>query len=159
MDSFINIDGWRSSIRFSSAHVIPEYEKCGRLHGHSYAIHAKLYGEKDDKGIIADFSFIKQQLKNIACYLDHHILIPGKSPSIQVKEENDQITLNSLGKTYMFPTQDCIILPLTSTSAENLASYVLDEFLKSIQHTTNLSKVEIGIDEGYGQGAFISTTL
>ncbi|RLF42165.1 MAG: 6-pyruvoyl tetrahydropterin synthase family protein, partial [Thermoplasmata archaeon] len=44
MMSYIEIDGWRANIRFSSAHIIPEYDKCGRLHGHTYAIHAKIYG-------------------------------------------------------------------------------------------------------------------
>ena len=56
MESYISIDGWKANIRFSSAHVIPEYEKCGRLHGHTYAVHVKIYGETDEKGIIIDFS-------------------------------------------------------------------------------------------------------
>ncbi|HHH77810.1 MAG TPA: 6-pyruvoyl tetrahydropterin synthase family protein, partial [Thermoplasmatales archaeon] len=33
----VKVDGWRSHIVFSSAHFIPDYERCGRLHGHSYA--------------------------------------------------------------------------------------------------------------------------
>ena len=159
MDSYIRIDGWRANIRFSSAHVIPEYEKCGRLHGHTYAIHARLYGPRDEKGIIVDFTIIKHHLKEIADYLDHRILIPGESPSITIKDVNNQITLNSLGKTYMFPKQDCIILPLTSTSAENLASYILKTILEKMEDQTQLSKIEIGVDEGYGQGAFISKSI
>lgn len=159
MESYIRIDGWKANIRFSSAHVIPEYEKCGRLHGHSYAIHTKLYGLKDEKGIIVDFSLIKHHLKAIADCLDHYILIPGKSPSISLIEKNNQITLNSLKKTYVFPKQDCIILPLSSTSAENLAYYILEELLKKMHNETNLTKIEVGVDEGYGQGAFISKEL
>ena len=159
MDSYIRIDGWKANIRFSSAHVIPEYEKCGRLHGHSYAIHAKLYGEKDEKGIIVDFSIIKHHLKMIADHLDHYILIPGNSQSISITDENNQITLNSLDKIYVFPKIDCIILPLSSTSAENLAHYVLDELLKKMENEIHLRKIEVGVDEGYGQGAFISKEL
>ena len=159
MESYIRIDGWRANIRFSSAHVIPEYEKCGRLHGHTYAIHASLYGPRDKKGIIVDFTIIKHHLKEIADYLDHRILIPGESPSITIKDVNNQITLNSLGKTYVFPKQDCIILPLSSTSAENLASYILETILEKMEHQNQLSKIEIGVDEGYGQGAFISKSI
>ena len=159
MESYIRIDGWKANIRFSSAHVIPEYEKCGRLHGHSYAIHAKLYGEKDEKGIIVDFSIIKHHLKMIAEFLDHYILIPGDSKSISITDEKNQITLNSLDKIYVFPKTDCIILPLSSTSAENLACYILDELLKKMKNEIHLTKIEVGVDEGYGQGAFISKEL
>ena len=162
MDSYIKIDGWRSNIRFSSAHVIPEYEKCGRLHGHTYAIHARLFGTRDEKGIILDFTIIKHILKDLADQLDHHILIPGDSPSISIKDINNQLTLNSLGKTYVFPKQDCIILPLSSTSAENLASYILETIIqkmKKMNENIPLSKIEIGVDEGYGQGAFISKSF
>ena len=59
MNSYIYIDGWKSNIRFSSAHIIPEYEKCGQLHGHTYAVHIKVAGEPDKKGIIMDFSLLK----------------------------------------------------------------------------------------------------
>ncbi|RLF38168.1 MAG: 6-pyruvoyl tetrahydropterin synthase family protein, partial [Thermoplasmata archaeon] len=55
MIGYIRIDGWKAGIKFSAAHIIPEYEKCGRLHGHSYAIHAKVYGNPNEKGIIMDF--------------------------------------------------------------------------------------------------------
>ena len=157
--AYIKIDGWRTNIRFSSAHVIPEYEKCGRLHGHSYAIHAKLYGKQDEKGIIIDFSQIKKELKMIADELDHRILIPGNSASLTLKDEHDQITLDSMGKKYILPKQDCIILPLTSTSAENLSAYILEKILPKIKNEKSLTKIEIGVDEGYGQGAFTSKEL
>ena len=80
------MDGWRSNIRFSSAHIIHEYEKCGRLHGHTYAIHAKIYGEPDSKGIILDFSILKEKLREIADELDHKVLIPEKSTVADIKK-------------------------------------------------------------------------
>lgn len=159
MKSYIRVDGWKANIRFSSAHVIPEYEKCGRLHGHSYAINAKIYGKKDEKGIILDFSHIKKILKDIADSLDHMILIPGKSKSIKIEEKDDQITIHSLDKKYMFPKIDCKILPISSTSAENLACYVLDELFAQIREENRINEIEIGVDEGFGQGAFVSKSF
>ena len=84
MDSYLEIDGWRSNIRFSSAHIIPEYEKCGRLHGHTYAVHVKIGGKLDSKGIIMDFSLLKDALKKIVNELDHRILIPAKSNAAKI---------------------------------------------------------------------------
>ncbi len=156
MSSYIEVDGWKSNIRFSSAHIIPEYEKCGRLHGHTYAVHIKISGEPDKNGIILDFSILKNILRKITYELDHKVLIPEKSKSIKIVKEKKTVKITSLGKNYMFPLSDCIFLPISSTSAENLASYILDKILKKISFPDNVDGIEIGVDEGYGQGARIS---
>ena len=159
MDGIIVIDGWKAKIRFSAAHVIPEYEKCGRLHGHSYAVHARLFGSLDEKGIIIDFSIAKQILKDISDTFDHKVIIPNKSTVVSTKKDHQSIELQSLGKKYVFPEIDCVLLPISSSSAEHLAEYVLHQFLEKLGTDHNLTKIEIGIDEGYGQGAWISKTI
>jgi 6-pyruvoyltetrahydropterin/6-carboxytetrahydropterin synthase len=144
MNSYITIDGWNSNICFSSAHIIHEYEKCGRLHGHTYAIHAKISGDADNNGIIIDFSILKNILREIANYLDHKILI---------------VKITALGKTYVFPSSDCVFLPIASTSAENIAKYILDYVVENLDIPSSIKCVEIGVDEGYGQGARISKKI
>jgi len=156
MSIYIEIDGWKSNISFSSAHIIPEYEKCGRLHGHTYAVHAKISGEPDNKGIIIDFSLLKNMLRKIAGDLDHKVLIPEKSKAIKIIKEKKNVKINSQDNSYVFPLSDCIFLPIGSTSAENLAGYILDKILKKISLPSNVDGIEIGVDEGYGQGARIS---
>jgi 6-pyruvoyltetrahydropterin/6-carboxytetrahydropterin synthase len=159
MESYITIDGWKSNIRFSSAHIIPEYEKCGRLHGHSYAVHIKIVGEPDNKGIIVDFTLLKRTLKEIADKLDHKILIPEKNNIAKIEKQRESVKIVSLNKEYVFPIEDCIFLPISSTSAENLAEYVLDLFLKKIKLPKKVKSIEIGVDEGYGQGAKVTKNL
>ena len=156
MSSYIEIDGWKSNIRFSSAHIIPEYEKCGRLHGHSYAVHVKMSGKPDDKGIIIDFSLLKNVLRQIVSTLDHKVLVPNKSKAIKTIKEKKSVKVSSNGKNYVFPLSDCIFLPIDSTSAENLAAYILDKILEKISLPNHIDGIEIGVDEGYGQGARIS---
>jgi len=159
MSSYITIDGWKSNIQFSSAHIIPEYEKCGRLHGHTYAIHAKIHGKPDKKGIIMDFSLLKDTLKKIANELDHKILIPKKSEVVKIEKEGDQVKITSLKKYYVFPLIDCVFLPIDSTSAENLAKYILGKMLDELSSQKQVECIEIGVDEGYGQGAWVSKNL
>jgi len=156
MSSYIYIDGWKSNIRFSSAHIIPEYEKCGRLHGHTYAIHVKISGEFDKNGIIMDFSQLKDILKKIADELDHKILIPEKSTSVKIEKESKSVKISVLEKNYVFPLDDCFFVPIISTTAENLASYILEKIQKKIAIPDNIESIEIGVDEGYGQGARVS---
>ncbi len=156
MSSYIEIDGWKSNIRFSSAHIIPEYEKCDRLHGHSYAVHVKISGEPDKKGIIIDFSLVKNVLRQIVSDLDHKILIPEKSKATKIVKEKKSVKVSSNGSNYVFPLGDCIFLPIDSTSAENLAGYILNKILEKISLPKHVDGIEIGVDEGYGQGARIS---
>jgi len=156
MDSYIIIDGWRANIRFSSAHIIHEYEKCGRLHGHSYAVNLKISGKLDSKGIIIDFALVKETIRKIVDELDHKILIPEKSKIATIKKGKGSAKITSLGKTYILPIQDCIFLPIASTSAENLSKYILEKFISSIDLPSTIDFIEIGVDEGFGQGARIS---
>jgi 6-pyruvoyltetrahydropterin/6-carboxytetrahydropterin synthase len=159
MDSYITIDGWKSNIKFSSAHIIPEYEKCGRLHGHSYAVHIKLYGKPDDNGIIMDFSRVKDVLLKIVNELDHKVIIPEKNNTVKIERKSDNVRVTLLGKKYVFPLSDCIFLPIRSTSAENLASYISDRFVENISLPKRIEYIEIGVDEGFGQGARISRKM
>lgn len=156
MSSYITIDGWRSNIRFSCAHIIHEYEKCGRLHGHTYAIHVKITGKKDKKGIILDFSQLKNTLRDIANELDHHLLIPKKSKIAKITKRDENVELIALEKEFIVPLEDCVFLPIESTSAENLAEFVLEELLRRIKFPNTIENVEIGVDEGYGQGAKVN---
>jgi 6-pyruvoyltetrahydropterin/6-carboxytetrahydropterin synthase len=157
--NYVYIDGWKSNIRFSAAHVIPEYEKCGRLHGHTYAAHVKVFGEPDEKGIIIDFTILKDNLKIIIEDLDHKILIPEKSSCVSIKKNKDLIEFETLGKKYILPFEDCFLLPLNSSTVENIAGFVLNELLKKVDFPDRISKIEIGVDEGFGQGARVVKKL
>jgi 6-pyruvoyltetrahydropterin/6-carboxytetrahydropterin synthase len=148
----IKIDGWRTHIVFSSAHFIPDYARCGRLHGHSYAIHATVDGGVDETGIIIDFGRLKDAMKKIADGIDHKIIIPEKG-NIKISRSGGEVEVVFGRKRYVFPEEDCILLPIKSSSAENLARYVLDRLIEEIKLPDNVNYIEIGIDEGFGQGA------
>lgn len=159
MNQFINIEGWRSDIRFSSAHIIHEYDKCGRLHGHTYAVNVKIFGKPDEKGIIVDFSMLKDTLRKIISTLDHRILIPEKSSILKIEKYDENVKISALGKTYEIPLVDCVFLPIKSTSAENLTAYILEKVFEDIDFPNTIKSVEIGVDEGFGQGARIEKEL
>ncbi len=152
MSTSVEIDGWKSDIRFSSSHLLSDHKKCRFLHGHTYAIHSHVYGEKDEQGFIVDFSLLKSALREIADKLDHRALIPEKNESVAVAKK--EIRINVDGKNYVFPREDCILLPIKSATAENLAEYILERLLKKMDLPKNVKKIDIGVDEGFGQGAW-----
>jgi 6-pyruvoyltetrahydropterin/6-carboxytetrahydropterin synthase len=159
----LRIDGWRKGVRFSSAHITPEHKKCGRLHGHTYAIHLRLQGKQDEWGMVLDFGVITDQLKEIGDEMDHLMLVPTKSNhysnlKVTKKDVKFRVTDPYTGepKEFSFPRQDCFLVPMPSTTAEDLAKYVYLEFMKRTKFTTDMAFVEVGVDEGYGKGAWYS---
>jgi 6-pyruvoyltetrahydropterin/6-carboxytetrahydropterin synthase len=159
----LKIDGWRKGLRFSSAHITPEHKKCGRLHGHTYALHLRMRGKQDDFGIVLDFGIITDTLKAIGDEIDHLVLVPTESnhySDLKVTKASVKFRVidpyTGEPKEFSFPRQDCALLPIPSTTAEDLAKYVYREFMKRTKFTTETAFVEVGVDEGYGKGAWFA---
>jgi 6-pyruvoyltetrahydropterin/6-carboxytetrahydropterin synthase len=156
----IRVDGWRSGIRFDAAHVIPHHPKCGRLHGHTYALHAEVHGDLDPQtGFVLDFGTVKQALRDIADRLDHHVLVQAKSPHFSITERADNVAFNIGEKHYVLPRVDALLLPIEATTAENLAEYVADELVRTVDFPDTATRIDVGLDESYGKGAWATRNL
>ena len=153
----LEIDGWSSKITFSATHIIPGHYKCGRLHGHDYAINATIEGTIGPEGVIMDFISVKEFLRKVAAELDHKVLIPLKDKA--VTSDGDSIVYSPSGKNYRFPKEDCALLDVGVASAEELANFVLQRVKDKVHFPENVERIEIGVDEGEGQGAWIGCDL
>lgn len=149
----LKVDGWDKSITFSASHILPGHERCGRIHGHNYAIHLRIEGEPREKGVVYDFVPIKTKLRELAERFDHRILIGRESKNVTVKEE--EILFEIEGDRYAFPRKDAVLLELKRTTAENLAKHILEKVLEEMEFPENIKAVEIGVDESHGQGAWV----
>jgi 6-pyruvoyltetrahydropterin/6-carboxytetrahydropterin synthase len=149
----IQVDGWRSGIRFDAAHIIPGHPKCGHLHGHTYALGARLEGEVAERGFITDFGVVKDALRDLADHLDHRVLVQEQGPEVEVEERGDQVEWQVGKKSYTLPAEDVRLLPVEYTSAEELAGYALDQVLDDADLPDHVEALEVGVDETYGKGA------
>ncbi len=147
----IRLDGWKLNLTFAAAHFIADYSKCSRLHGHSYAISVIVKG-KAINGIVMDFVELKNRIRSIAEELDHKVLIPTKG-DLKINVKDNEIEVIHKEKRFVFPKEDCAFIPVQSSSAENLASYILQKLVE-LSFPENVEEVGVGIDEGYGQGAW-----
>ena len=147
----IRLDGWKLNLTFAAAHFIADYSKCSRLHGHSYAISVVVKGEAVN-GVVMDFVELKNRIRSITEELDHRILIPTKG-DLKINVKDDEVEVIHKGKRFVFPKEDCAFIPVESSSAENLASYILQKLVE-LSFPENVEEVGVGIDEGYGQGAW-----
>ena len=147
----IRLDGWKLNLTFAAAHFIADYSKCSRLHGHSYAISVIVKG-KAINGIVMDFVELKNRIRSIAEELDHKVLIPTKG-DLKINVKDNEVEVIHKEKRFVFPKEDCAFIPIQSSSAENLASYILQKLVE-LSFPENVEEVGVGIDEGYGQGAW-----
>jgi 6-pyruvoyltetrahydropterin/6-carboxytetrahydropterin synthase len=152
---YLMLNGWDTNVKFSSCHFIPGHERCGCLHGHVYAISAKIHGEPNVDGIILDFIKLKAMLRELAEELDHRLILPGNSRHLSIQMNDDQVEVTSPDKFYSFPATDVVILDIESSSAEALAAYMLTRVAADFDMPGNVTRIEIGVDEGRGQGAWV----
>lgn len=151
----LEINGWDAHIGFSAAHILPAHDKCSRLHGHNYAVHARIEGTEDEQGFVFDFIPLKAILRNITEELDHKIILPSSSNN----GGEDRVELTVKGKSYVFPREDCLFLDIERTTAEELAAYILRCLLDELKVPENVNSIEIGVDESRGQGAWVKKEL
>ncbi|MGA1819853.1 MAG: 6-pyruvoyl trahydropterin synthase family protein [Thermoplasmatota archaeon] len=161
MEHHLQIDGWRSNIRFSSCHMLLRHDKCSRLHGHSYAVHLKVAGDLDENHMLADFGEMKKALRAMVEELDHKTLIPTMNPDIIISEdrERESITVDMMGKVYTFPACDTIKVPVPATTVEELSIYLLDRFMDMVALPGGVREISLGVDEGWGQGAWSTRSI
>lgn len=151
----LEIDGWEARIGFSAAHILPEHDKCGRIHGHNYAVHARLEGYPGKQGFVLDFIPLKEALRRVADRMDHKIIIPAH----YVDEQGEELEIKFDDKRYVFPREDVLLLDITRSTAEELAGYILKKILEELELPDSVVAVEIGVDESRGQGAWVKKKL
>ncbi len=150
------LDGIHANLRFSAAHMIPEHESCGFIHGHSYIIDVTVDGERSGKfGFVADFKEVKKIVRELCKYLDHKLLIPLNNKYITFKSiDEDDVKFTIEDKNYSLPVDDCVLLDLSSTTAEELAEYFTLKLFNELKNNgAVLNFVEVCVNEGIGQGA------
>ena len=155
----LKLNGWDLSITFAAAHFIPGHHKCARLHGHVYAIHCEIEGDEGDDHMVMDFTVIKRFLRDIADTLDHHVLVPNSEGEAKVEMKGDSVEVTVGDKFYVFPAEDCAIIDVPTTSAEELSRFILKWLIDEVEFPKSVRSVSIGVDEGKGQGAWCTREL
>ena len=112
---------------FSAAHFVVGADYCESLHGHNYTVEAVVTGPLDANGMVLDFRDMKKQVVNVCARLDHKVLLPQDSETISIGDTDISYDVNVGGKRYVFPREDCIVLPFRATTAELIAEYIAGE--------------------------------
>ena len=112
---------------FSAAHFVVGVDYCESLHGHNYTVEAVVTGPLDANGMVLDFRDVKKQAANVCARLDHRVLLPADSKVIKIDDADISYDVKVAGKRYVFPKEDCIVLPFPATTTELIAEYIAGE--------------------------------
>ena len=144
----------KEQLVFSSAHFNTfAGDICECLHGHNYGLRAEVEGSLDENRYVIDFIAFRDALSELVKQLDHHMLLPTMHPMIQVDEQIDEVTVRFRKKRWVFPREDCMLLPIANTTAEEIAWWIATQLKKKLysQIGPRLSMLEVGVDENHGQ--------
>lgn len=125
----------KNKIEFDTAHYLSGYVgKCANIHGHRYKLivsicSEELQSEGHSRGMVEDFSKIKEVLKEVETFFDHKLLIEDNADGRQAAE-----ALKSLPNGF-----DIVMTPFRPT-CEEMSRYIFN-MLKS--KGLNVSEVEL----------------
>ncbi|RMF42433.1 MAG: 6-pyruvoyl tetrahydropterin synthase family protein [Planctomycetota bacterium] len=144
----------KQQLVFSAAHFITfDGNICERLHGHNYGVRAEVCGTLDENRYVIDFIAFRDALADIVGRLDHHVLLPRSHPAIRVTEQEREVTAVFEDRRWIFPREDCIILPVINTTAEEIAQWIARQLRGALRPRVGdaLNWLEVGVDENNGQ--------
>jgi len=144
----------KESLVFSAAHFITFAENiCERLHGHNYGVEVEVMGRLDENHYVVDFVALRDRLQEMVARLDHHVLLPTEHAQIKVRVEGTEVEATFEDRRWVFPLDDCVLLPVANTTAELLAAYLGRELWTWLgQHSADrIHGLRVAVDENHGQ--------
>ncbi|MSR30424.1 MAG: 6-pyruvoyl tetrahydropterin synthase family protein [Gemmataceae bacterium] len=141
---------------FSSGHFITyEGNQCERLHGHNYRTAVEVEGPLDPNHYVFDFIALKRRTQEITADLDHRMMLPRNNSVISVQEKGNRVEVRYKEKEWIFPLEDCVILPIENTTAEQLARYIAGRLADALwsQHQYRPEYLRVEVEECLGQSA------
>ena len=144
----------KEQLVFSAAHFITfAGDVCECLHGHNYGVKAEVEGPLDENQYVVDFIAFRDTLDGIVRRLDHHVLLPTAHPLIKVQADEREVLTTFADKRWIFPREDCVLLPIVNTTAEKIAWWIAGELKAAMRPKvgTALRTLEIAVDENNGQ--------
>lgn len=149
----------KEPFKFSCSHfTILSASQAERLHGHNYQMRVDLdLTDVDPKlGMAFDFNQIKPKIRMLCDELDERILLPENSPYLKMTTDGSQVQVRFGHKTYSFPEEDCLRLPVANITTEELSRYICRRLATAIAEVPQWRALRVNIEETRGQSVTFS---
>lgn len=149
----------KDSFTFCAAHFITyARDICEPLHGHNYRVAVTADGPLDENGYVLDFVATRDALVAITRELDHRMLLPTGHAMIRVEETEGplggaEVVATFRDRRWVFPREDCVLLPVTNTTAELIARWIGERLLADLAERGEPApgRLVVEVDECDGQ--------
>ena len=75
-------------------------------------------GPLDENRYVVDFIALRDAVLRHTNAWDHHVLLPRDHAAIKVESVGSEVVSTFENRRWVFPAEDCIILPVVNTTAE-----------------------------------------
>lgn len=151
---------------FCAGHYITyDGTECERLHGHNYRVAVELDALLDPNHYVFDFIALKDRTRELINELDHRMLLAVRNPILRVDADDVRVRVRYVqgtrSKEWIFPVEDCVLLPIENTTAERLAKYLADRLTDVLlrQHGFTPTRIRVDVDESFGQTGTYERTV
>lgn len=144
----------KETMIFSAAHFITFGDDiCESLHGHNYGVKVEIEAPLNHQAYVVDFIALRDEMIRQTRLLDHKVILPESHPLIHVKTQEAEILVTYRERRWIFPADNCVVLPVANTTAELLASYFGAQLQKWLEKPLGVSasRILVGVDENHGQ--------
>ncbi len=147
---------------FCAGHFITYAGGCEALHGHNFRASVELWGPLDPAdGFVVDFVALTDRAKELVGELGHKMLVPTTNPHLPIEANDRRVRVTYQDREWVFPRSDCVLLPISNTTAELLASYLADRLLIVLRdrHGYTPTRLRVEVEENVSQSAAVCRNL
>ena len=118
-------------LHFAAAHfTLFSATERENLHGHNFQVTLDADAPMHDDGLTFDYNILKKAEKQLCDDLDEQVLMPTRSPYLQIEEQDDYTFIIFNGERIPFLQRDLTLLPIRNITVEELAQYLLEKLLE-----------------------------
>ena len=133
---------------------------CEAVHGHNWTVGVDIEGTPDAHGMVVDFVALRDALSAIVARLDHRMLLPTGNRFLRVATApgpggRAETTVTFRDRRWVFPADECVLLPVANTTAEWIARWIGGELrgLLAARGLPAAAALRVEVDECLGQSA------
>ena len=118
-------------LHFAAAHfTLFSATERENLHGHNFQVTLDADAPMQDDGLTFDYNILKKAVKQLCDDLDEQVLMPTRSPYLEIDEQDDYTYVVFNGERIPFLQRDLTLLPIRNITVEELAQYLLAQLLE-----------------------------
>lgn len=153
MERITTIELSKEYLKFSAGHfTIFSATERERLHGHNFAVSAKIDSPVNENGLCFSYGDFKKKLEILCNKLDEYMLLPSLSPHLEIQTTDEEYLVHFNDEQMRFQKTDCLLLPIRNATVEEFAELLLNQLLEDPAiKEFDVRRVEMRVSSGPGQ--------